>query len=74
MLHTLSLFLMAWNWAIKEDEGIKQAMHIAYCRITFLSKDPSPIHACNEEGGRLSDTHQKVSNGQINNEHVGWCS
>lgn len=49
-------------------------MHIAYCWITFLSKDPSPIHASNEEDGCLSDTHQEVGNGQINNEHVGWCS
>lgn len=65
---------MAWNWAIKEDEGIKQAGPIAYSWITFLSKDPSPMHAGNEEGGRLSDTHQEVSYGQINNEHVGWCS
>lgn len=48
---------MAWNWAIKEDEGIKQAWPIAYLWITFLSKDPSPMHAGNEEGGRLSDTH-----------------
>lgn len=63
---------MAWNWAIKEDEGIKQG--IAYYWITFFSKDPSPMHAGNKEDGRLSNTHQEVSYGQINNEHVSWCS
>ncbi len=39
---------------------------------TFLSKDPSLVHAGGEENGRLSDTHQQVCDCQVNDEHVGW--
>lgn len=53
---------------------LSKPVPIAECWITFLSKDPSPVHAGNEEGWRLSDTHQEISYGQINNEHVGWRS
>lgn len=39
---------------------------------TFLSEDPSLMHGGGEEDGCLCEAHQEVSDGQVNDEHVGW--
>lgn len=38
---------------------------------TLLSEDPPLVHAGGEEDGRLGDAHQQVSDGQVDDEHVG---
>lgn len=39
---------------------------------TFLPKDPPLVHAGDEEGGRLSEAHEEVGHGQVDDEDIGW--
>lgn len=41
--------------------------------VTFLPKDPSLVHAGEEEGGCLSKAHEEVCDCQVNDENIGWC-
>lgn len=40
---------------------------------TFLSEDPSFVHAGGEEDGCLGGTHEEICDGQIYYKHVGRC-
>ncbi len=42
--------------------------------VTFFPKDPSLVHAGDEECGRLSQTHEEVCDCQVNDENIGWCT
>lgn len=40
--------------------------------VTFISKDPSFVHAGDEEDRRLGETHEEVRDSKVNDENVGW--
>ena len=67
-------------WAFRDEEGMQpsntlnvKAGQIRSSCLTFLSKDPSLVHAGSEEYRGLSGTHEKVCNGQVYYKHVGRC-